>query len=138
MGTCIIMIHSKFYKYLSLIKLIVWLLILFIDYVAVNVFEDPIVAIWILLVWVFLVARWASFFFFLLMQNIFKNKNIQWNTQAESYKLSFLFGMYALLNILLIFLWHRSKLWWLILLCGFILLLYFLLIDSSKHAKKSD
>ena len=35
------MIQPSFYKYLSLIKLIVWLLILFIDYVAINVFEDP-------------------------------------------------------------------------------------------------
>ena len=132
------MVQANFYKYLSLIKLIVWLLILFVDYVAINVFEDPFVAIGILLVWAFLVARWASFFFFLFTQNIIKNKNIQWNIESESYKLSFLFGMYALLNVILIFLWHRSKLWWLILLFGFILLLYFLLVDSSKHAKKSE
>ena len=132
------MIQSNFYKYLSLIKLVVWLIILFVDYVAINVFEDPIFAIWIFLVWSFLVARWASFFFFIFIQNIFKNKNIQWNIESESYKLSFLFGMYALLNILLILLWHWSKLWWLVLLWWFILLLYFLLLDSSKNVKKSE
>ena len=71
------MIQSDFYKYLSLIKLVVGIIILFIDYVAINVFEDPLVAIWILLVWFFLVSWWASFFFFLFTQKLFKNKNIQ-------------------------------------------------------------
>ena len=133
-----IMVQSSFYKYLSLIKLVVWLLILFIDYVAINVFEDPIVAIWILLVWCFLVAWWASFFFFQFIQRIFRNSNIQGSIEADSYKLSLLFWMYALLNVILIFLWYRNKLWWLILLCLFVLLLYFLLVDSLKHAKKSE
>ncbi len=132
------MIQSDFYKYLSLIKLVVGIIILFIDYVAINVFEDPLVAIWILLVWFFLVSWWASFFFFLFTQKLFKNKNIQESPESESYKLSFLFWLYALLNILLIFLWHRNKIWWLILLWGFILLLYFLLLDSAKDVKKSE
>ena len=132
------MVQSSFYKYLSLIKLIVWLLILFVDYVAINVFEDPVVAIGILLVWCFLVARWASFFLFLFIQKSFKSTKIQWIAESDSYKLSLLFWMYALLNIILIFLWHWSKWWWLVLLWWFILLLYFLLLDSAKHAKKSE
>ena len=132
------MFHSDFYKYLSLIKLVVWLLILFIDYVAINVFEDPVVAIWILLVWCFLVARWASFFLFLFIQKRVKTNNSQWVIESDSYKLSLLFWMYALLNIILIFLWHRDKWRWLVLLWWFILLLYFLLLDSAKHAKKSE
>lgn len=132
------MVQSSFYKYLSLIKLIVWLLILIVDYVAINVFEDPVVAIWILLVWCFLVARWASFFFFLFVQKTFRTKSLQWLLESDSYKLSLLFWMYTLLNIILIFLWHWSKTRGLILLCGFILLLYFLMMDSAKHAKKSE
>lgn len=132
------MIQPSFYKYLSLIKLIVWAIILFIDFVAINVFEDPIVAIWILLVWCFLVARWASFFLFLFIQKIFKNKRSWASPESDSYKLSFLFGMYSLLNILLIFLWYRNKLWWLILLCWFVLLLYFLMMDNSKDVKKTE
>lgn len=132
------MVQSDFYKYLSLIKLVVGLIILFVDYAAINVFEDPFVAIWILLIWCFLVARWASFFFFIFIQKVFKNKNLEDSLESESYKLSFLFGMYALVNILLIFLWHRSKLWGLILLWGFILLLYLLMMDSTKHAKKTE
>ena len=132
------MIQSNFYKYLSLIKLVVWLIILFVDYVAINVFEDPIFAIWIFLVWSFLVARWASFFFFMFTQKIFKNKKIQNSPESESYKLSFLFGMYAMLNIILILLWHRNKTRGLILLWGFILLLYFLMMDSTKNVKKSE
>ena len=132
------MVQSSFYKYLSLIKLIVWLLILFVDYVAINVFEDPVVAIWILLVWCFLVARWASFFFFLFIQKTFRTKNFQWLLESDSYKLSLLFWMYTLLNIILIFLWHWNKTRGLILLCWFILLLYFLMMDSAKHAKKTE
>lgn len=132
------MVQSSFYKYLSLIKLIVWLLILFIDYVAINVFEDPLIAIWILLVWCFLVARWASFFFFLFIQKSFKNTKIQWVAESDSYKLSLLFWIYALLNIILIFLWHWSKKRWIILLIWFIILLYFLIMDTVKHAKKSE
>jgi len=132
------MIQWNFYKYLSLIKLIVGLLILFIDYAAVNVFEDPFVAISILLVWSFLVARWASFFFFLFTQKLFKNKKIQNSPESESYKLSFLFGMYAMLNIILILLWHWNKTRWLILLWWFILLLYLLMIDNSKNVRKSE
>ena len=131
-------VQSNFYKYLSLIKLIVGLIILFVDYAAINVFEDPFVAIGILLVWSFLVARWASFFFFMFVQKIFKNKKIQNSPESESYKLSFLFGMYAMLNIILILLWHRNKARWLVLLCWFIFLLYFLMMDSSKNVKKSE
>jgi uncharacterized membrane protein YesL len=121
-----------------LIKLVVGLIILFVDYAAINVFEDPFVAIWILLVGSFLVARWASFFFFMFTQKIFKNKKIQNSPESESYKLSFLFGMYAMLNIILILLWHRNKTRGLILLWGFILLLYFLMMDSTKNVKKSE
>lgn len=132
------MIQPSFYKYLSLIKLIVWLLILFIDYVAINVFEDPVVAIWIFLVWCFLFSRWASFFIFLFLQKVFKRENIEWSLESDSYKLSLIFGMYALLNVILIFLWYRSKFRWLILLWIFLLLLYFLLLDSNKNARKSE
>lgn len=132
------MVQSDFYKYLSLIKLVVGLIILFVDYAAINVFEDPLVAIWILLVGSFLVSRWASFFFFMFTQKLFRNKKFQSSPESESYKLSFLFGMYALINIILILMWHRSKMWGLIILWWFILLLYFLMMDSSKNVKKSE
>ena len=132
------MVQSNFYKYLSLIKLVVGLIILFIDYAAINVFEDPLIAIWIMLVWIFLVARWASFFFFLFIQKTFKNKNIQFSLESESYKLSFLFWIYSLINIILILMWNWSKMRWLIILWWFILLLYFLMMDSSKNVKKSE
>lgn len=132
------MVQSNFYKYLSLIKLVVGLIILFIDYAAINVFEDPLIAIWILLVGVFLVSRWASFFFFLFIQKIFRNKKIQNSPESESYKLSFLFGMYAMINIILILLWHWNKLRGLVILWGFILLLYLLMMDSSRNVKKSE
>ena len=131
-------VQSNFYKYLSLIKLVVGLIILFVDYAAINVFEDPLVAIGILLVWSFLVARWASFFFFMFIQRVFKNRKMQVSPESESYKLSFLFGMYAMLNIIMILMWNWSKVRGLIILWAFILLLYFLMMDSSKNVKKSE
>ena len=132
------MVQPNFYKYLSLIKLVVWFLILFVDYCAINVFEDPFVAIWILLVWSFLVAWWVSFFFFLFTQKAFKNKKNQESPESESYKLSFLFGMYALINIILILMWNWNKLRWLVILGWFIFLLYLLMMDNSKNVKKSE
>jgi hypothetical protein len=90
------------------------------------------------LVWSFLVARGASFFFFMFMQKVFWNKRSQNSPEAESYRLSFLFGMYALVNILLILMWHWDKIWWLVILCVFIALLYFLMMDNSKNVKKSE
>ena len=132
------MIQPSFYRYISLIKLIVWLLILFVDYVAINVFEDPVVAMGILLVWCILFSWWLSFFFFLFIQNTFKIKNFQWVTESDSYKLSLLFWIYALLNVMLIFLWYWSKTRGLILLWWFIWLLYLLMIDTAKHAKKTE
>ena len=132
------MIQASFYKYLSLIKLVVWLLILFVDYSAINVFEDPIFAIWIFLVWSFFVARGASFFFFYWTQKILPRTKNSDMIEADSYRLSFLFWMYSLLNIVLIFAWHWNKLWWLILLFGFTFLLYILLLDKRKNVKKSE
>lgn len=129
--------QASLYRYISLAKLILWIIILVIDYSAINVFEDPIVAIGIALVWCFLLFRWASFFFFLLMQKLFQNQNSTSIPEADSYKISFLFGMYALLNIICIFLWKWNKILALILLILFIGLLYLLLVDNSKHGKKS-
>lgn len=130
--------QSDFYKYLSLIKLIVWVILLLVDYFAINVFEDPIIAIWIVLIGSFFISRWASYFFFFYIQKFFRKNLNHENFEAESYKLSLLFWMYSLVNILLILLWHWNKVWWLVLLGGFVLLLYFLMMDSLKHAKKSE
>jgi hypothetical protein len=46
--------------------------------------------------------------------------------------------MYAMLNIILILLWYWNKFWGLIILWGFILLLYFLMMDNSKNVKESE
>lgn len=132
------MIQASFYKYLSLIKLIVWLLILFVDYSAINVFEDPIVAIGVFLVWSFFISRWASFFFFYFTQKLLPKTKNSSMIEPDSYKLSFLFWMYSILNILLIFSWYWNKTWWLILLCCFIFLLYILLLNKKKNVKGSE
>ena len=132
------MIQASFYKYLSLIKLVVWLLILFVDYSAINVFEDPLVAIWIFLVWSFFVTWGASFFFFYWTQKLLPQTKNSDMIEADSYKLSFLFWMYSILNIVLIFAGYWNKTWWLILLFVFVLLLYILLLDKKKNVKKSE
>lgn len=130
--------NSIYYKYLSLLKLVIGIIILLIDYCTINIFEDPIIAISIWLLWCFLFSRWGSFFFFYFVQNLLKSNLSKDLIYSNSYKLSFLFWLYAIINIILIFLWKRNKLWWLIVLCIFIGLLYILFIDLDENSKKPN
>lgn len=54
----------------------------------------------------------------------------------NSYKLSLLFGIYCVINILLLMLWAWNKFLWFILLAGFIVIQIFLL--ENKNDKKND
>jgi hypothetical protein len=54
----------------------------------------------------------------------------------DSYKLSLLFGIYCVINILLLILWTWNKLLWFVLLAGFIVIQILLL--ENKNDKKDD
>ncbi len=119
------------YHIASLIKLILGLLIILITYTSINIYEDPIIGIWLGMLWLFIAARGASFYLFLGIQKLFRDIS-ETRLIKDSYKLSLLFGIYVLINALFLLLWYRSKILWLILLVGFIVLQVTLFSEQKK------
>jgi O-antigen/teichoic acid export membrane protein len=125
--------NIRFYYIASIIKLILWLLIITITYTSINIYEDPSIWISLWFIGTFIAIWWLSFFLFLWGQKLFRKKNEERITK-DSYKLSLLFGIYCIINILLLILWSRTKLLWIVLLAGFILIHVLLL--ENQNAKK--
>lgn len=113
------------YKVISLIKMVLGLATSILVYSYINVYEDPIVWLGLGFLWLFMLSRWASFFGFLAFQKRFRESNID-DMMKDSYKLSLLFWIYVIINLLLISLWYRSKLLWIALFIWFIFLQVFL------------
>lgn len=123
------------YKLASVSKIILWLIILITDYTMINVYEDPFVGIGLGLVGVFVLSRGVSFFIFFYAQELFRKIEYRERNLKDSYKLSLLFGLFSLINVLFLLLGSWNKRLWLILLAGFILLQYFLFLEP-KHDKR--
>lgn len=107
------------YHIASLVKFVVGLAILLITYTSINVYEDPVIGIGLIILWLFIAARGASFYLFLVLQKFFREVSEE-RLVKDSYKLSLLFGIYILINALLLLSWYRNKFVWIILLVGFI------------------
>lgn len=114
------------YNISSLTKIILWAVILLITYTSINVYEDPIIALSLWFLWIFILVRWISFFLFLFEQKLFHQLKSEENIKKDSYKLSLLFWIFCMINVLLILWSHRNKLIWIILLIVFILMQIFL------------
>ncbi len=127
--------NLRFYYIASIIKLILWLFIVIITYTSINIYEDP--AIWISLWFIgaFITIRGASFFLFLRWQKMFRQKEEE-RIVKDSYKLSLLFGIYSIINILLLILGSWTKLFGVILLAGFILIHILLLENQNGESEK--
>lgn len=123
--------NLKFYYFASLAKLILWIFIALITYTSINIYEDPVIWISLWFVWIFIWIRWISFFLFLQWQKIFRKATNE-RIVKDSYKLSLLFWIYCIINILLLILWHWNKFWWFILLGWFILIQILLLENNIK------
>ncbi len=119
------------YHIASLIKLVLGALILLITYTSINVYEDPVIGIALGVVWIFIVARGASFYLFLGIQKRFREIS-QTRLIKDSYKLSLLFGIYVLFNVLFLLLGHWTKFLGIILLVGFIILQVALFSEQKK------
>ena len=124
------------YKISAIIRLILGLIVLIITYTCINVYEDPIIALSLSFLWVFIIARWASFFLFLWEQKIFHKNKDEDEKYKDSYKLSLLFWIFCILNVLLIVWWHRNKLIGLWLLIVFIIMQIFLF--EKKDGKQTN
>ena len=109
------------YHIVSLIKFVLGVIILIVTYTCINVYEDPIIGIALGILGIFIASRWASFYLFLGIQKFFREVS-QERLIKDSYKLSLLFGIYVLINALFLLLWYRSKILWLLLLVGFVVL----------------
>lgn len=125
----------SFYKIASITKLILWILILFLVYSYINVYEDPTIWLSLGFLWLFISLRWLSFFIFILAQNLINNKKSQERITKDSYKLSLLFGIYAIINVLLIILWTRNKILWIVLLVWFVLIQILLFSEKNNEYK---
>ena len=126
------MTNKYLYHIIALLKLVLWIWILLLIYFTVNIYEDPVIWIWLWFLGLFIAAWGFSFFIFFEIQNLFYKLKTRDQIVTESYKLSLLFGIYAMINVLLILLGQRTKLLWLLLLLWFIWLQIILFSKSNK------
>lgn len=118
--------NKRIYYIASIIKAVIWILITIFTYTSINVYEDTAIAIILWFVWIFILARWVSFFLFLWWYKLFSKKKEEQQIK-DSYRLSLLFGIYCLLNILLLIGWYWNKIRWILILIWFIALQIFLI-----------
>lgn len=123
------------YHTFSFIKVSAAIIILLSLYFTIDPYADPLIAISWGMVWFFLLAWWCSFFFFQ-----WRNTYIQKSTLSEeksiikSYKLSLLFGIYILFNIIFLLQQKRTVLWGIVLLISFILIQWILLPSWDQQS----
>ena len=126
------------YTIASLIKLGLGIIVLLVDFFMINVDEDPIVGISLALIWAFLFARGISYFFFYIIQDLFRSSDNRERIQKDGYKTSFIFGLYVLINILLFIAGVRERYWGILLFIAFLAMSYFIFTDRNSHAKKTS
>lgn len=126
------------YHIASITKLILGLAILFITYTSINVYEDPAVAIGLWFVGLFIAMRWGSFYIFLVLQRLFRAHIGADRIMKDSYKLSLLFGIYVMINVLFLLLWRWNKRRGIVLLAWFIGLQMLLFQPQSPHDKSNE
>ncbi len=121
-----------FYMYhiLSLIKIIVWLIVCSSLFVTIDPYRDPLIAIIGAMIGVFLVAWWWSFYIFYGRKKLAFRETITNTIIVESYKLSLLFWLYCLTNILFLLRQQWTILW------GLLLLIWFAIIQSILVPQK--
>ena len=127
--------NLRFYYIASITKLILWLFIVISTYASINIYEDPGVWISLWFIGTFITIWGASFFLFLRGQKIFRKKQEE-RIIKDSYKLSLLFWIYSIINILLLILGIWNKLFGIILLAGFILIHILLLENQNEESEK--
>ena len=126
----------RLYHTTAIIKIILWIAVLLITYTSINVYEDPIIALSLGFLWIFILAWWLSFFLFLLWQRLFHKLKSDEDATKDSYKLSLLFWFFCIINVLLLVMSRWNKTIWLIILVVFILIQIFLF--EKKDGKPSN
>ncbi|PID34990.1 MAG: hypothetical protein CR971_00530 [candidate division SR1 bacterium] len=105
-----------------------------LTYYNINIYEDPAIAIILGFIGLFITLWGISFFVFLGVLYLINDEQTDiLRLEKDSYKSSFLFGIYILINILLIILTQRTTLLGVVLLAIFILL-HIILFKTTKYA----
>jgi len=126
------------YHIASITKLILGVAILLITYTSINVYEDPTVAIGLAFVGLFIALWGGSFYIFWGLQRTFRAHMGIDRIMKDSYKLSLLFGIYVMINILFLLVWRWNKWRGIVLLAWFIGLQILLFQPRSPHEKPDD
>jgi hypothetical protein len=92
----------------ALLKISLGVIVGLLLYFFINPQQDPIVAISLILLSVFLVGRGTSFYGFWLINLVAKRTTDE--IVSDSYKMSLLFGFFVIINSALIFMQAWSKL----------------------------
>ncbi|HRX64139.1 MAG TPA: hypothetical protein P5060_03490 [Candidatus Absconditabacterales bacterium] len=124
--------NLRFYHIASITKIILGIIILLITYTSINIYEDPAIGISLGFIGIFIAIRGISFFLFLGGQKLFRKTKDEERIIKDSYKLSLLFGIYIIINVLLLVLGNRNKIRGIILLAGFILI-HILLLENQNE-----
>ena len=114
------------YALASGIKIIFWGVILAITLTQLNIKEDPEIALALLLIGIFVCAWGIAYFLFYGWEVLFGLNIPEEKMQKDAYKSSFLFWLYALINVLLIIgeLWNKAI--WILFLGLFVLMQRFI------------
>lgn len=120
------------YVIASLIKLLFWAVLLTLDLTLISIKDDTAIALTLWLVGVFLLIWWASYFIFYRWQWLFTTKVPKEVMQKDAYKCSFLFGLFWIINILLLVaeLWNKRV--GIVCLIFFIAMQYIILSDPIR------
>ena len=124
--------NGNIYHILSGIKCLLGTGILMVTYTTINVYEDPGIWIGLSFLGIFIITRGLSFFLFFFLKKHFHKQLENITIVKESYKLSLLFGIYAIINYLLILLGRRNK------IIGLILLLFFVWLEFTLYSETAQ
>jgi hypothetical protein len=102
----------------------------------IDPYVDPLIALWWGMIGVFILAWGSSFFAFYGWKKIIYHEKENDTMILESYKLSLLFGIYILLNALLLLRHQWTGLIGIILFVGFIIVQAIVIPEQSRHTKQ--
>jgi len=125
------------YHIISGIKFILGVAIVLLVYTSINIYEDPVIWISLWFLGIFIASRGLSFYLFVGIQKLYRHID-KLRIIKDSYKLSLLFGIYVLINILLLLLEYRNKYIGIVLIAGFVFLQIALFSDNKQKNEKED
>jgi hypothetical protein len=123
------------YQILSLIKIIIGLIICISLYFTIDPYADPIIALGGGMIGIFILSRWASFYAFYGWKKFIYHEQENITMITESYKLSLLFGIYILINALLLLRHQWTWLTGIVLFVGFIIMQAIVVPEHSHKSK---